>query len=295
MISNTLLCLMTIASIEKIFIGDLTGIYGAEEASSIAWLTLSFVCKISRSAYLNVKHEDISEIELSAFQKILIDLKKGIPIQYVLGETEFYGSVFKVNPSVLIPRPETEELVDWVLKDIKTLTNYVSPLKILDIGTGSGCIPITIKKYLPDSEIFAMDISESALITAQVNANQNKVNIHFTQNDILHAASSDIKYTIIISNPPYVTISEKENMHVNVVDHEPHSALFVPDNDALIFYNAIAEYAIIHLHKGGFLYLEINENLGSQTLTLLDNKGFKNLELRKDLRDKDRMIKASLS
>lgn len=286
---------MTIASIEKIFIGDLTGIYGAEEASSIAWLTVSFVCKISRSAYLNVKHEDISEIELSAFQSILIDLKKGIPIQYVLGETEFYGSVFKVNPSVLIPRPETEELVDWVLKDIKTLTNYVTPLKILDIGTGSGCIPITIKKYLPDSEIFAMDISESALITAQANAIQNKVNIHFTQNDILHADSSDIKYTIIISNPPYVTISEKENMHVNVVDHEPHSALFVPDDDALIFYNAIADYAITHLHKRGFLYLEINENLGSQTLTLLDNKGFKNLELRKDLRDKDRMIKASLS
>lgn len=286
---------MTIASIEKIFIGDLTGIYGAEEAASIAWLTISFVCKISRSAYLNVKHEDISEIELSAFQKILIDLKKGIPIQYVLGETEFYGSVFKVNPSVLIPRPETEELVDWVLKDIKTLTNYFTPLKILDIGTGSGCIPITIKKYLPDSEIFAMDISESALITAQENAIQNQVDIHFSQNDILNADSSDIKYTIIISNPPYVTISEKKNMHVNVVDHEPHSALFVPDDDALIFYNAIADYAIIHLHKGGFLYLEINENLGSQTLALLGTKGFKNLELRKDLRDKDRMIKASLS
>ena len=295
MISNTLLCLMTIASIEKIFIGDLIGIYGAEEALSIAWLTIGFVCKINRTEYLNIKHEDISEEKLLMFQSILIDLKKGIPIQYVLGETEFYGLVFKVNPTVLIPRPETEELVDWVLKDVKKLTDNITPLKILDIGTGSGCIPIAIKKYLPDSEIFAIDISETALITAQENANLNQVDIHFSYGDILQPHTSNIKYTIIISNPPYVTISEKENMHVNVVDHEPHSALFVPDDDALIFYSAIADYAMIHLLEGGVLYLEINENLGSQTLALLSNKGFKSLELKKDLRDRDRMIKASIS
>lgn len=295
MISNTLLCLMTIASIEKIFIGDLIGIYGAEEALSIAWLTIGFVCKINRTEYLNIKHEDISEEKLLMFQSILIDLKKGIPIQYVLGETEFYGLVFKVNPTVLIPRPETEELVDWVLKDVKKLTDNITPLKILDIGTGSGCIPIAIKKYLPDSEIFAIDISETALITAQENAILNQVDIHFSYGDILQPHTSNIKYTIIISNPPYVTISEKENMHVNVVDHEPHSALFVPDDDALIFYSAIADYAMIHLLEGGVLYLEINENLGSQTLALLSNKGFKSLELKKDLRDRDRMIKASIS
>lgn len=295
MISNTLLCLMTIASIEKIFIGDLIGIYGAEEALSIAWLTIGFVCKINRTEYLNIKHEDISEEKLLMFQSILIDLKKVIPIQYVLGETEFYGLVFKVNPTVLIPRPETEELVDWVLKDVKKLTDNITPLKILDIGTGSGCIPIAIKKYLPDSEIFAIDISETALITAQENAILNQVDIHFSYGDILQPHTSNIKYTIIISNPPYVTISEKENMHVNVVDHEPHSALFVPDDDALIFYSAIADYAMIHLLEGGVLYLEINENLGSQTLALLSNKGFKSLELKKDLRDRDRMIKASIS
>lgn len=295
MISNSLLCLMTIAGVEKIFIGDLTGIYGAQEASSIAWHTIGFVCKINRSKYLNIKHEDLSEEKLSVFQSILVDLKKGIPIQYVLGETEFYGSVFKVNPSVLIPRPETEELVDWVLKDVKKLTDNSPPLKILDIGTGSGCIPITIKKYLADSELFAMDISETALITAKENAILNQVDIHFSYGDILQPHTSDIKYTIIISNPPYVTLGEKENMHSNVVDHEPHSALFVPDNNALIFYNAIADYAMVHLLKGGFLYLEINENLGPQTLALLSSKGFKNLELRKDLRDKDRMIKASIS
>jgi release factor glutamine methyltransferase len=286
---------MTIASIEKIFIGDLTGIYDAEEASSIAWLTIGFVCKINRTKYLNIKHEDISEDKLLIFQSILNDLKKGIPIQYVLGETEFYGLVLKVNPTVLIPRPETEELVDWVLKDIKKLKDNITPLKILDIGTGSGCIPITIKKYLPDSEIFAIDISETALITAQENAILNQVDIHFSYGDILQPHTSSIKYTIIISNPPYVTISEKENMHINVVDHEPHSALFVPDDDALIFYSAIADYAMIHLLEGGVLYLEINENLGSQTLALLSNKGFKSLELKKDLRDRDRMIKASIS
>ncbi len=284
---------MTIASIEKIFREDLTGMYGVEEASSIAWLVIGFVCKINRTQYLNAKHQDLSEQEQLTFQKMLLDLKKGVPVQYVLGETEFYGSVFKVNPSVLIPRPETEELVDWVLKDFKQ-RDQNSMVKILDIGTGSGCIPITIKKYLPEADISALDISSPALITAKENAVLNHTEINFLLDDILNPKASEHQYSVIISNPPYVTRSEKENMHTNVVDYEPHTALFVPDMDPLIFYNAIAEYAIFHLQPGGLLYLEINENLGAETLKLLGDKGFKNLELRQDLRDKDRMIKARL-
>ncbi|MEJ7779707.1 MAG: peptide chain release factor N(5)-glutamine methyltransferase [Daejeonella sp.] len=284
---------MTIASIAKIISEDLTGTYGAEEASSIAWLAIGFVCKINRTEYLNAKHRDLCEQELLIFQKILLDLKKGIPVQYVLGETEFYGSVFKVNPSVLIPRPETEELVDWILKDFKQQEKN-NILKILDIGTGSGCIPITLKKYLPDAEISAIDISSHALTTAEENAILNNTEINFMLEDILSPESSARQYSVIVSNPPYVTLGEKENMHTNVIDYEPHLALFVPDKDPLIFYNAIAQYAFVHLQPGGLLYLEINENLGSETVKLLQNSGFRNLELRKDLRDKDRMIKASL-
>ncbi|MHB1179096.1 MAG: peptide chain release factor N(5)-glutamine methyltransferase, partial [Daejeonella sp.] len=286
---------MTIASIEKILSEDLTGIYEAAEASSIAWLVIGFVCRINRTEYLNTKHKDLNEQELLVFQKMLLDLKKGIPVQYVLGETEFYGSVFKVNPSVLIPRPETEELVNWVLKDLKvTGDRNNSILKILDIGTGSGCIPVTLKKYLPNAEISAIDISNQALVIAKENANLNNTEINFTLEDILNPKLSENKYSVIISNPPYVTLGEKENMHINVVDYEPHIALFVPDKDPLIFYNAIAEYALFHLQPEGLLYLEINENLGADTVKLLEQRGFKNLELRQDLRDKDRMIKASL-
>lgn len=285
---------MTIASIEKIFTGDLTGMYGVEEASSIAWLAIGFICKINRTQYLNAKRQDLSDQEQLIFQKILLDLKKGVPVQYVLGETEFYGSVFKVNPSVLIPRPETEELVDWVLKDFKATENNNSIVRILDIGTGSGCLPVTLKKYLPDAEISATDVSSQALMTAKENAALNHTEIDFVLDDILNPGYSESLYSCIISNPPYVTLSEKENMHANVVNYEPHTALFVPDKDPLIFYKAVAEYTAAHLQPGGLLFLEINEHLGAGTVKLLKDRGFKHIELRQDLRDKDRMIKASL-
>lgn len=285
---------MTVGSIETVFIEDLKEMYGPDEAGSIAWIVIGFVCKINRSQYVSNKSSELSDVELSVLYELLTDLKKGVPVQYALGETEFYGSVFKVNPSVLIPRPETEELVDWILKDSKTTRYDTSGMTILDIGTGSGCIPITLQKYLPNSFVSAMDISEAALETARENAFLNKTEINFIQDDILHPGDSYSKYSIITSNPPYVTLAEKTHMHKNVVDFEPHMALFVPNDDSLIFYKAIAEFAILHLKKTGALYLEINQNLGPQTVALLKSKGFAKVELRKDLRDNDRMIKAQL-
>lgn len=283
---------MTIASIEKVFVEDLTSLYGPEEAGSIAWLVIGFVCKINRSQYLNNKNDDLSGEELAIFYNMLSDLKKGVPVQYLMGETDFYGSVFKVNPSVLIPRPETEELVDWVLKDMKADKSGREGLKMLDIGTGSGCIPITIKKYLPRLEVSAVDISFDALAVAKENALLNGTEVHFIQDDMLYPVAEWDKFSIITSNPPYVTLAEKEQMHVNVLDHEPHLALFVPENDPLIFYKAIARFADRHLDGGGLLYLEINENLGQETVSLLKDSGFKDIELRQDLRERDRMIKA---
>ncbi len=285
---------MTIASIEKVFIEDLTGLYGPEEAGSIAWLVIGFVCKINRSQYLNNKNEDLNEKELATFYRILRDLKTGIPVQYVIGETEFYGSVFKVNSSVLIPRPETEELVDWVLKDVKAGKSGHGVMKVLDIGTGSGCIPVTVKKYLPEVEVSALDISFEALEVARENARLNDTDVYFIQDDILDPAAEWQKFSIITSNPPYVTLAEKGQMHVNVLEYEPHLALFVPQDDPLIFYKAIARFAARHLENGGSLYLEINENLGPETVSLLRASGFKNVELRQDLRDRHRMIKAQL-
>jgi len=285
---------MTIASIEKVFIEDLTALYDAREAGSIAWLVIGFVCKINRSQYLKNKHDALSEKQLAVFYTILSELKKGMPVQYVLEETEFYGLVFKVNSNVLIPRPETEELVDWVLKDVNVLKHEKKTLKVLDIGTGSGCIAISLKKNLPQADIFALDISNKALEVAKENAELNNTPIFFLNNDILKIEKVGESFDIVISNPPYVTLTEKGSMHSNVLDFEPHTALFVPDDNALIFYNAIADFALNNLAPGGLLYLEINENLGPQTVALLKRKGFITLELRKDLRDRNRMLKAQL-
>lgn len=285
---------MTITSIEKVFIEDLTNLYGAVEAGSIAWLVIGFVCRINRSQYLNNKNDNLREEQLQTFYEILSPLKQGVPVQYVLGETEFYGSVFKVSPTVLIPRPETEELVDWILKDSKANSFYHSGLKMLDIGTGSGCIPITLKKYLPDMEVSAIEISSDALKLAKENALLNDTVVNFIQDDILNPFTELGKFSIITSNPPYVTLAEKAQMHINVLNHEPHLALFVPHDDPLIFYNAIVRFANRHLEEGGLLYLEINENLGQETVSVLRDSGFKEIELRQDLRNRDRMIKARL-
>jgi len=242
-------------------------------------------------------------------------LKTGMPIQYVLNETEFFGLKFEVNPSVLIPRPETEELVAWVLEGKGSLSGdkrsgkrrkgdkesgdlrsgeREKAISILDIGTGSGCIPIAIKKNWLEAEVSGLDISTEALQTAQKNALSNEVEVIFFQQDVLnfYPVKEASQYSIIVSNPPYITPKEQKLMHNNVLDFEPYQALFVPENDPLLFYRTIADHASFMLKKNGLLFLEINEKYGQQTLKLLQQKGFVDLELRKDFRGKDRMVRA---
>lgn len=291
-----LLCTMTFIQLEKEFTNTLSSIHEAQEVKSLTWLSINSVCKLERAKYLSMRDDELAQTDLDKLLEILEQLKNGSPLQYILGETDFYDLKFKVNPSVLIPRPETEELVDWTLITIREMKGETEVLKIVDIGTGSGCIPIAIKKYIPLADITAIDISENALDTAKLNAELNKTELNFIKDDILTPTNQELvntQYDVIISNPPYITESEKSKMHQNVLNYEPHNALFVPDNEALKFYNAIADFAINHLKKTGFLFLEINENFGKETISLLLKKGFKTTELRQDMYGKDRMIKAS--
>ncbi|MDB2336620.1 peptide chain release factor N(5)-glutamine methyltransferase, partial [Flavobacteriaceae bacterium] len=226
-------------------------------------------------------------------------LEQEIPIQYILGKTEFYGFPFILNEHVLIPRPETEELISSILENVlKTRSFHTNAnekqLKILDIGTGSGCIPISLKKSLPFAEITAIDVSNEALTIAKKNAVLNKVDINLTQQDILNTTSLNQLYDVIVSNPPYVRESEKKEIKNNVLNNEPHMALFVEDNNPLVFYNKIAELAKNHLTKNGTLFFEINQYLGKETVELIKLKGFNKIQLKKDIFGRDRIIIASL-
>lgn len=220
------------------------------------------------------------------------ELVNGKPIDYVIGKKWFYNDVFKVNEHTLIPRPETEELVDWVIKTINDNSNKVT--KVLDIGTGTGCIPISIKKKCPDITLFSMDVSEEALKVAEVNANDKDVNITFIHHDILKPFSGSLTVDIIVSNPPYVRMSEKTQMHKNVLDFEPHTALFVSDENPLIFYKAIIDFAKIHLNSNGWLFFEINQYLATETKSLMEQNGFTDIELKKDFIGNDRMLMGRL-
>ena len=274
---------------------ELQSLYDKPEINSIKYLAISEITKLSKSHLRAFPEMEFTSAHSEKLIDTLHQLITGKPIQYILGETEFYGLTFKVTPAVLIPRPETEELVEWVLKEYQVASSeYQDGLSILDIGTGSGCIPITLKKCLPEAQVSAIDISKDALEIAKQNADLNQVEVNFIEQDILqpNLAICNTHYSILISNPPYVTNSEKAEMHTNVLAHEPHLALFVDDNNPLIFYNAIADFALQHLEKDGLLFLEINENLGAKTVELLQHKGFSNIELRQDMRRKDRMIKA---
>jgi release factor glutamine methyltransferase len=289
---------MTFIEAERKFIDGLSTIYGSEEARSLTWLSISFVCKLERAKYLSIRQEEINSDDTEQLFKIHEKLIQGIPLQYILGETEFYDLIVKVNQSVLIPRPETEELVDWALITSRIINGETEILKLLDIGTGSGCIAISIKKYIPLADITAIDISEAALNIARQNADLNQVEINFIQDDIFKPTNLELinsKYDLILSNPPYVTEAEKDQMLDNVLNHEPHIALFVPDNDPLVFYRAIADFALNHLKINGFLFFELNEKFGKETINLLKEKGFKEIELRQDMGGKDRMIRAVLS
>jgi len=246
----------------------------------------------SKSKTLASLKEEVSMGESIMIHGCLNRLKKSEPIQYILEETEFYGLPFKVSPYVLIPRPETEELVDWVVQEYK---NHKSEsLEVLDIGTGSGCIAVSLAKKLHWANVSALDVSKKALGIAEENAQHNQVEIDFFERDILQADSLPKSYDVIVSNPPYVRESEKKTMQKNVLNYEPHTALYVDDEDPLRYYQKIAHLAKKHLTSGGALYFEINEYLSEELIELLQNEGFKRCVLKQDLFGKDRMLKCSL-
>lgn len=273
------------------FLTKLSSIYDEMEAENFFYLILENKKKLKRIDLALNPDLIFSNDEIQNWDFILEQLKKEIPIQYVLGTTSFFGLEFLVNENVLIPRPETEELVDWILKEAAQLQYN----KILDIGTGSGCIAISLAKNLKNTQVFALDISGKALETAKKNAEINVVDVFFINCNILETDDLNQKFDLIVSNPPYVRNLEKAEIKKNVLDNEPHLALFVEDNDALIFYRKIAELAIKNLNLNGKLFFEINQYLGSETINLLKDFGFKNIKLRKDIYGNDRMIMASLN
>ena len=235
----------------------------------------------------------VSEENKAKFLEALHRLTQFEPIQYIIGSTEFYGLSLKVNNHTLIPRPETEALVHWILEDLKEM-NLSSSYKILDIGTGSGCIAIALATKLQKVKVSAIDISERALKVAKLNAINNNVAIEFEQKNILNTESLSEEYDVIVSNPPYVRESEKRNMNANVLNHEPATALYVSDENPLVFYTKIAQIASTHLKNNGSLYFEINEYLSKDVVNMLKSEGFSEVEIRKDLFGKERMIKAKL-
>lgn len=300
----------------------LTAVHETSEAEVMAELVIEHVAKNKLN---QLKQEEVTIEETHQVDRILQQLLTHRPLQYVLNEAWFYGLRFEVNESVLIPRPETEELVDWIVREVKSgkwkveseekstivevrntkyevrteASAYLEPrtsyLSILDIGTGSGCIPIAIKKNLTETEVSAIDVCSDALYTATTNGVNNETDINFQLLDFLDEGkwSELTKYDIIVSNPPYIKTTEANIMSKHVLDFEPHKALFVPDEDALLFYRKIADFALQHLQPNGAVYVEINQQLGKETVELFQQKGF-TVELRKDMSGNERMIKAVL-
>lgn len=271
------------------FIKALLPFYDEMEAESFFYLLLENKHQLKRIDLALDVDSVFSESEILNWNAILEKLKIQIPIQYIIGTTHFYGLEFIVDENVLIPRPETEELVDWIVK-LNSKLSKKKNLKILDIGTGSGCIAVSFAKNIPNSEVFAIDVSEKVLAIAKKNAILNKVPVTFLHKNILETKNLSRKFDIIVSNPPYVRNLEKAEIKPNVLDNEPHLALFVPDNDPLIFYKKIAELAAANLNPNGQLFFEINQYLGKETQELLECIGLKNIELRKDIYGNDRMI-----
>lgn len=275
------------------FIKTLSPIHGEGEAESFFYLILEQKQQLKRIDLALRPEMDFTETEILVWNTLVEQLKLEIPIQYLLGKTSFYGLDFEVNSSVLIPRPETEELVDWILETNKSKVES-QKLRILDIGTGSGCIAISLAKNISTAEVFALDVSKTALATAKINAEVNKVDVMFIAQNILQTNDLGQQFDVIVSNPPYVRNLEKQEIKKNVLDNEPHLALFVEDTDALVFYRKISELAKKHLLPNGQLFFEINQYLGKETSALLTEMGFKNVELRKDIYGNDRMVKATV-
>lgn len=282
---------MLLKQYKSYFSEELISVFPQTEVDSFFFLLIEEYLDLKRINLILQPNIEISSDIKELLDKALERLKKEEPIQYILGKTEFYGLPFKVNNNTLIPRPETEELVEWIVKEAK---NKQGLLSILDIGTGTGCIPICLKKHLPNTNVSAIDISEEAIEIAKQNAKLNKVEISFINQDIIKTLELNGMFDIIVSNPPYVRELEKVEIKNNVLKNEPHLALFVKDDNPLLFYKKIADLAKYNLTKNGLLFFEINQYLGAETVEMLKNKGFTQIELQKDIFGNDRMIKASL-
>jgi len=268
---------------------QLNGIYPSSEISAFVRLIMESVFGLSYTDMILQRDRIFDTSEQERVNQIVERLKTYEPIQYILGETEFYGLKLAVSPAVLIPRPETEELVNWILES-DIADNY----RMMDIGTGSGCIALALKAGAPKSTVLGVDVSEAALEMAKNNAVQNQLNVVFRKADILEWAVYNWEMQdVIVSNPPYVRESEKRQMEANVLSYEPEGALFVSDEDPLVFYRTIAEMALKYLKRGGFLFFEINENLGLQMIEMLNAMGFKDIQLKKDINGRDRMMRCT--
>lgn len=278
-----------VKDIRKYYCDQLCSIYDKEEANAMILILFDHYFKIDRVRMALEPNLRLSESEMLTFHFAVKDLLKNKPLQYIIGETEFCDLKFKINENVLIPRPETSELVHLITNRQQTTDN--SQLTILDIGTGSGCIAISLAKQLPQSQVYALDISEKALCVAKDNAYINNVDITFIHDDILSLRNKiETKFDIIVSNPPYVRDLEKAEMRDNVLNWEPHNALFVSDDDPLIFYKNILEFAKTHLKENGEVWFEINEYLGKEMMDLCLEMGFSNVNIYKDFREKERFL-----
>lgn len=291
---------MLLKHYKKHFFNSLKDIQDEQEIESFFFILTEYLHHLTRVEVALQPNFELSDTEIEKWNSILVQLQQDKPIQYITGEAWFYGLRFEVNENTLIPRPETEELVEWILNS--PITQNPSPINILDIGTGTGCIPIALKANLSQGNVTAIDVSKKALEVAKRNAQSNKVEINFIQANILDVEDLLILLTpnsqlpasidIIVSNPPYVRNIEKLEIKKNVLNYEPHLALFVEDTDALLFYRKIAQLALKSLSPNGLLFFEINQYLGKETVELLQNLGFKNIELKKDMFGNDRMVKS---
>ncbi|WP_250432654.1 peptide chain release factor N(5)-glutamine methyltransferase [Hanstruepera flava] len=287
---------MLLKDIQAIFHDELDVEYGTNEVDSFFNILIKHYLDLDRITLVMEPHLALTKTEEGPLFNALSRLKKHEPIQYIIAETEFYGLPFKVNEDTLIPRLETEELVELIINNV-TSSAVEKSLDILDIGTGTGCIAISLAKNLKNTEVFALDVSEDALKVAKHNAKMNDVKVNFIHEDILMSCNAEHdsaaqKFDVIVSNPPYVREQEKQEIKNNVLKYEPHLALFVPDNDPLKYYKAITTFAVNNLKEGGYLFFEINQYLGEEMKQLLADFNFKNIVLIKDIFGNNRIIKA---
>lgn len=291
---------MKLKDLQNIFHKELDAIYGKEEVFSFFFICLESFYNISRLQLATDPELSITKEEQTPIFDALEDLKQQKPIQYIIGQTQFYGLPFKVNANTLIPRAETEEIVDQVVKETIReigLGNLKAPIHMLDIGTGSGCIAVTLAKQLPEAEVHAVDVSKEALKVAEGNVKLNEVKVNLIEANILETKTLEgvSKLDVIVSNPPYVREMEKEHMRANVLENEPHLALFVENDNPLIFYKAITEFAEQNLKPNGVLYFEINEYLANEMMALVLGYKFIDVRIKKDMFGKYRLLTATKS